>query len=313
MLALIATYAIHDLNRWPNGPVFLNNNEMIAGEFYKVNRPAALEVWRQGVWHELPPQARKIVGLNNSNQVAIFGREGWGIWQSDKLTICEYPLPQQYGIPPRPIGEPIGIDESGALLGAEDELEGVFRISSWPRMTYSTFQRLPRPIALGPDGAWSGYFPRGRMFTSGEEPNTFLVFGKEVFPIGAGKITALPTAVSSSHTVVGSYSTWISGVRPWRIPFSWSHGKFTPLPIPTDAQEGVAQAVNKDGVIVGEVDNRAVVWRNAKMEYLDDLIGPSTPYTVGLAYAINDKGEIIASGKKRDGSSYPTLLMLKPN
>ncbi len=309
MLAFVATYTLMNLKEPPAGPVFLNNNDVVAGMFYKWSRPVAPEIWSNGRWLELPPQAKGIAGLNNRDEVAIYGREGWGIWSHGGLNLCRAPKSPTVN-PPR--GEPVGIDDQGHILGAEDGVEGLFRISSWPPRSERDYG-LPRPVILGPDGTWVGVHPSGRMLPRRDKPTTFFIdHGKQV-AIGTGGMIIAAAAISASHIVVGTYMTWSDTPAHWRRPFVWKDGTLTTLPLPNGAREGQAKSVNVNGDVVGEVDNRAVLWSKGKITYLDDLVSPGTSFEFGEAFAINDHGDILASASPKATHWPSTLMLLKAN
>jgi uncharacterized membrane protein len=78
-------------------------------------------------------------------------------------------------------------------------------------------------------------------------------------------------------------------------PFLWENGRTTFLellmecPPPTSLPDG-ATAINENGVIVGVVSDRAVMWRNGEVM----VLGPEPPLR-GNAVDVNDRDEVIVN------------------
>ena len=71
--------------------------------------------------------------------------------------------------------------------------------------------------------------------------------------------------------------------------FVWQAGVRTVLPLrPT--------GLNDRGWIVGRSENRAVLWRDGQMSFLDDLIPADAGWTLRTANSINDRGQIVGYG-----------------
>src|SRR5439155_5820018 len=74
------------------------------------------------------------------------------------------------------------------------------------------------------------------------------------------------------------------------------------------------QDINDSGQIVGEkyvdadLNEGAALYRDGKVVLLDDLIPKGTGWSLELARAINNRGQIIGSGRRNDGNERGFLL-----
>jgi uncharacterized membrane protein len=76
----------------------------------------------------------------------------------------------------------------------------------------------------------------------------------------------------------------------------------------------VGQAINNHGHVVGSSDHLgAYVYRGKRMESLNALVDPKSGWSVYFPRAINDAGQIVASGV-RGGVSYAVRLdLIRPH
>jgi probable HAF family extracellular repeat protein len=88
--------------------------------------------------------------------------------------------------------------------------------------------------------------------------------------------------------------------------FSWSNGTMTDLG--TFSLDPVGEAINNHGVIVGQSGVGAWVWSGGVFQNLDNLIPPGSGFTLDNATAINDNGQIVATGYNSIGQERTFLL-----
>ncbi|MDQ2800925.1 MAG: hypothetical protein M3Y13_14935, partial [Armatimonadota bacterium] len=79
--------------------------------------------------------------------------------------------------------------------------------------------------------------------------------------------------------------------------FLWQHGKMTDLGALRADGGGIANAINDQGVIVGEDDTgHAVLWKNGKIVDLNDELPTHAHVILSDAVGINNHGEILCNG-----------------
>jgi len=88
--------------------------------------------------------------------------------------------------------------------------------------------------------------------------------------------------------------------------FLWSNGTMTDLG--TFGLDPVGEAINDQGVIVGQSGNGAWIWSNGVFQNLNNLIPPGSGFTLSNATAINDSGQIVANGYNSTGQTHAFLL-----
>ena len=71
----------------------------------------------------------------------------------------------------------------------------------------------------------------------------------------------------------------------------------------------VGEAINNHGVIVGQSSTGAWIWSNGTFQNLNDLIPSGSGFTLTDATAINDNGQIVATGTSNStGQTHAFLL-----
>ena len=103
--------------------------------------------------------------------------------------------------------------------------------------------------------------------------------------------------INDEGAVVG-YSG--SSVRTSR-PVLWKDGEVTDLNENAPYHGGMATGINHDGVIVGyyqgKAETRAALWLDGRMADLNLLIPKNSGWTLLMATAINDHGQIVGKGR----------------
>ena len=88
--------------------------------------------------------------------------------------------------------------------------------------------------------------------------------------------------------------------------FMWSNGAITDLG--TFGLDPVGGAINNHGLIVGQSSHGAWIWSGGVFQDLNNLIPPGSGFTLDNATAINDNGQIVASGSNAQGQEHALLL-----
>jgi probable HAF family extracellular repeat protein len=185
---------------------------------------------------------------------------------------------------------------------------------------------LSTPIAVSPAGGWiTGYssVDGGAMhaFLSNGTPGQLTDLGT----LGGG--FSLAAAVNDHGQVVGS-----SMLPGWTIPgtsisepgpthaFLYSNGQMIDLgTLPNHDGDSQANAINSQGEVVGSsgylgFDKSAktsagFLYANGQMLNLNNLLDPNAHFTINNAIAINDSGQILATGFNGVEQDLRTLLL----
>jgi len=107
-------------------------------------------------------------------------------------------------------------------------------------------------------------------------------------------------AINAHGQIVGAARTAGGGSHA----FLWHHGEITDLGTLRGAHHSRARAINDVGQIVGSAtrlaaegpQHRAVVWRDGRLEDLNDLAGADRAVVLCRANGINSRGQIVGQG-----------------
>jgi probable HAF family extracellular repeat protein/parallel beta-helix repeat protein len=121
---------------------------------------------------------------------------------------------------------------------------------------------------------------------------------------GGGQSTAVD--INNAGQVVGSAK---NSNNQWRA-FMWQNGFLYELETLPDTISSHAYAINNSGLIVGEMDGRAVAWKGGKLFELNDYVDESYGLTLTKAVAVNNKGQIVARTAAAD--SFQLLSIVEP-
>jgi probable HAF family extracellular repeat protein len=89
--------------------------------------------------------------------------------------------------------------------------------------------------------------------------------------------------------------------------FLWRNDKMTSIGTLAGSKNSVACGINDSTAIVGTSDNRAFLWKRGKMLDLNAFLPSGSGWTLEEAGAINNKGQIVGSGKL-NGQEHLFLL-----
>ncbi|WP_455203199.1 choice-of-anchor Q domain-containing protein [Kaarinaea lacus] len=105
---------------------------------------------------------------------------------------------------------------------------------------------------------------------------------------GGGSSTAVD--INNAGQVVGSAT---NSAGQWRA-FMWEGGFLYELEASPDTINSRALAINDSGLIVGEMDGRAVAWKGGQLFDLSDYVDASYGLVLTKAVAVNNKSQIVA-------------------
>ncbi len=309
---VVASYSVTDLHL-DSDTGYLNSKGVVAAQA-KAGNDKRCFVSKDGKAIQLPENVLDVKGINSRGQVAVFSKEGPGIWENGKMTLA----PKDVGF-----ATIAGIDDKGNLLGWMDlGSEGFGAVHRWPDKLESGFFQRPYPYAVAPDGVMVGVSRQGLRVNLSNNANGWLWNGKVQTPIGDAENKATPVCISANHIVGGSYRV---GADHYERPFVWFNGQFSKLPLPDGEQQyGKVTGVNDFGTAVGYGDwlvktpdggaflHKGLIWRNGKVQLLEDLLDSALNLEIRDAFAINNDGTILAAACPKDTHWPRTLVLLKP-
>ncbi len=127
-----------------------------------------------------------------------------------------------------------------------------------------------------------------------------------------GCVDSYGYAVNRRGEVVGSATHGESdfegvAIRDVAAAFLWRGGKMMALPILPGRKNCEAFAINDSSTIAGSCDSRAVVWSRGKIVDLNTCLPPASGWVLEEAQAINNRGQIVGTGKL-NGQEHLFLL-----
>jgi hypothetical protein len=146
----------------------------------------------------------------------------------------------------------------------------------------------------------------------GSSEGVFLWENGNLQPIASpsGGINLDLGGLNSVGQVVGTHDGLGSNV----IPFRWERGHLTDLGKLAPEQPTFPKSSNSSGIVVGYAgsmldDTRAIRYANDQIQDLNSLIQPATGIVLISAISVNDRNEILATGRVSGRSGY---LLLTP-
>jgi probable HAF family extracellular repeat protein len=241
---------------------------------------------------------------------------------------------------PRGLGSfALDINEVGQVVGYR-QVAGGFRAFSWQDGALTDLPPLPGDTdslaqAVNDDGdvlglsfaaggrpvLWRGGRPVDLSVTTklyrGEElDNVGRIAGEVSSPDGASTIPVLQS--SAGATLLTERFGATSGINDQaevtgfffdgnRGSFTWSAGSLTEIPMLPGAQVMQAQAINHDGLVVGNSDAGSFRWDGKALATLPGLAGNPV-----AAQDVNDRGQIVGYGTAGHGAPNPHAVLLLP-
>jgi probable HAF family extracellular repeat protein len=207
-------------------------------------------------------------------------------------------------------GYAAGISPSGVALGAvTNGLSGFQHATSWSGGV-RTDLGLPPGMDTSRGVAMNA---AGTILVDATDPSN----NEQGFILQSGAWTNLgtlggaitrPFAINASGDVVGR-STLASGGY---APFVWHAGVMTELPAVIGPFPGEADAINSLGVILGRAENTLLLWEGTTQINLATQIDPAAGWSLAVADAINDSGQLLVDAKTPAGVMHAILLTPVP-
>ena len=91
--------------------------------------------------------------------------------------------------------------------------------------------------------------------------------------------------------------------------FLWRHGVMEDLGTVAGQTSSTAFSVNEKSQVVGDANDNAWLWENGSIVDLNTLVLPGTDLHVAVGAAINDRGEIVATGLLPNGDEHAIVLI----
>lgn len=184
---------------------------------------------------------------------------------------------------------PNGNRSTARSLNAQGQVVGWSTVGSLP---VAKFGQLASHAFL-----WQRHGKSGRMHDLGTLP---------------GWVNSYAYGINDRGEVIGSVSgetSYTGGVDPsvHTAAFLWREGKIVNLGTLSGSKNSTAFGINDSTQIVGTSDNRAFVWRQGKMLDLNACLPSGSGWTLEEARTINNKGQIVGSGKM-NGQEHMFLL-----
>ena len=200
-------------------------------------------------------------------------------------------------------GEATGINSSGQIVGYSTQ--GAFTISNGTRTT------LPGLSSANPISSAAGINDNNQIVGASDNASGW----SQAVMWSNGTVTDLgtlggPQSAAYAINNNGQVTGWAQTSSDATDLFLWSNGTMTDLG--TFGQDPVGEAINDHGVIVGQSDNGAWIWSGGVFQNLNNLIPPGSGFTLTDAPAINDNGQIVATGTSNT-SGQTHAFLLTPN
>ncbi len=91
--------------------------------------------------------------------------------------------------------------------------------------------------------------------------------------------------------------------------FLWRHGVMEDLGTVAGQTSSTAFSINAKSQVVGDANDNAWLWENGSIVDLNSLVPHGTDLHVAVAAAINNRGEIVATGLLQNGDEHAIVLI----
>lgn len=203
------------------------------------------------------------------------------------------------------------INTHGVIVGYSETLQSVAHAISYTVSSMNVTDLGAGPL---PSHAY-GINERGMVVGGNGSPRRAHLLhpltALEVLPYSN---TSVAYSVNGNERIVGMSDTIIQGTMRVVHPVRWENGVIEDLLGESSTSSGTAFDINDTGVIVGEINNRAAVWRDGVAIDLNGLLPSEPDPTVSPwrvlveARAINNNGWIVGSGEFWNGTTHAFLV-----
>jgi|GEM_PF-4730840 len=310
----------------------MNSHGLVAGIHQTGQGQTEAFVWQDGkiVWHS--PRYTMMAGPNEKGQVAFGNDKGLYRWEKGQVEPCRDVVTSSAMVPTKVPNKIVSIDEDGRIVAIAEGIDNAYAILTWPKTPSIVKSTDGGPSILFRPAAILGKVVAGTSISpfspspSVPQGTCFVRIADQFATIGGTDTRPVPTAVASDGTVVGYLNTN-------RLPFAWKAGTLNLLPlppgnVPDHPSIGEARSVNKHGDVAGFADwqirttrglatetqsfHRACLWQGGQVTDLSPLIKSDFAWEAEEAWRIDDKGVVLAMGRK-SRLSEESLLILSPN
>ncbi len=203
------------------------------------------------------------------------------------------------------------INDAGKVVGTSYTSSDAEHASIWSNGTWTDLGTLGGKYSEAVDINNAGKVV-GSAMTSGGDMHAFLWSNGTMTDLGTLGTTSGAASINDAGQVVGQYYTSGGIIRATL----WSNGTMTDL-----GALGIgscASDINNSGQVVGasylnqnSLSARATLWSNGKIIDLNDVINTNSGVVLAGANAINNLGQIVATGTV-NGDSEPHSFLLTP-
>jgi len=193
-------------------------------------------------------------------------------------------------------GEATGINDTGQIVGYDTA--GAFEVSGGARTALPGLSTITSTTGINNNGQAVG----SSDDASGDSQAVMWNNGAitDLGTLGGPQSAAY--AINGNGQVTG----WAQTASDALDVFEWSNGTMTNLG--TFGQDAVGEAINDHGAITGQSSLGAWIWSGGVFQNLNNLIPAGSGFTLNDAPAINDNGQIVATGINAQGQTHAFLL-----
>lgn len=203
-------------------------------------------------------------------------------------------------------GEARAINSSGQVVGYSWDVNNNSRVFLYSNgtmqdigtLTGDTFGQAQGINNIGQIVGWSRVDPIS-------DYHAFLWSNGSMQNLGTLGTWAIPSGINDSGQVTGN--SWVPSGFPHG--FLWSNGSMQDIGILPGGVNSSALGINNHAQIVGTSADHAFLYSSGVMQDLNDLVViPASGWTLQVATAINDAGQIVGWGINSNGQQHAFLL-----
>jgi probable HAF family extracellular repeat protein len=292
----------------------INNSGQVVGYSYPATGTMHAVLWNNGKLTDLKkPGAipyNDAPGINNAGQIVCNLNPGRGVggrctylWQNGtviNIGLCDH----------TDTSSVTAINNAGQVAGFDVQRAFVWQSGfTYYQKTLGSTNSHSRALDINDRQQVVGY-----SSTDSGHQHAVLWQNQKVIDLGTlpGGTNSAALGINNFWKIVG----WSNTSTGYKHAVLWQKRRITDLGT-LDGNATTATAINDRGTVVGysfapsngnsEIPLHAFVWRNGIMRNLNNLLPTNSGWELTAAYGINDRGQIVGSGKK-DGQTKAFLL-----
>jgi probable HAF family extracellular repeat protein len=191
------------------------------------------------------------------------------------------------------MASPTGLNNRGELAGQGR----LTRAAVWQSGKQNEIAGLPAAqVSIAYDLNDAGDVVGCSTTQDGKSSRAFLFHDGALADLGipAGLVSSQAQSVNEHRQVL----VWAYTPTGHAQAFLWEAGRYTPLCAPTE-EDIWAYGLNNKGQVVGSAAGRAFLWSGGKRWDLNAFLPKGSGWTLTEAKSINDKGQIVGTGRYR--------------